>query len=371
MRKSSARHAAKRDDVAATATGDTCAPWDTWDEEIAADGTLNGKHLSSMSEMFNYFADLASEKIAHDVGIAANFGAGEYVRSGGKRGARAGQDQSFGFASAAAEAEPAALVARETEVNLEDEDELWSEVESSGIPETADFLHQQLQMRAASGSNSTSAATATPTTQRISSGKYDKASSRVPNQQYEDVRTTTAATTAQGEAADVDAALVTDSTAHVSPATSSMGAAWRELPPLPARNPQVEEFLTQAFLHKLPFLGVSEEVLAQQLHDLESEQTSLSLSALLHGEYQLDLVELGNFLQAHLSVNALAYWSLSELERELVLEIVDYHDPLQYDRDNRMINYLYFVNLRLLELLREIHVAESSTPLSFALESKS
>lgn len=406
-------------DTSVSSSSGKDVPWEDWDEQVAADGSIRGQTILSMDEMFNFFSDLASEKIANDVGIEANFGAGEYEkkrkgRKSSKSVTASGFEQeddaedlasaswgtssrsnarassSLGFNSDSSSSRVSSRSAdswNETELDAsglvswdndsagdaqanspaawergdDSQDSLpsWSSESSHTFGSAAqpqasandDFLARQLQ--AYQGNSDVSA------TQTVhDEGEVETSGSlqRVRG------RSEVVGAASRRQGADTDAE---DSEVLTTGATLSGGAverfAWEQLRLLPAGNPQISEFLSQAYLSKLPFLGVSEEVIAQQLLELEQAQTSLTLPALMQGEYHLDMAGLVNYLQEHLSVNALAYWSLSELERELVLQIVDYHDPQQYDRDNRMINYLYFVNLRLLDLLRDIHTAEQRT----------
>lgn len=407
-------------DTSASSSSSKDASWEDWDEQVAADGSIRGQTISSMDEMFNFFSDLASEKIANDVGIEANFGAGEYEKKrkvrkytksvtasnfeqeadveestsaswGASSRSNAWASSRLGFnsgstsssrASSRVDAEPwneADLDASglmswdddgagdeqdnyatwERDADSQDSLSSWSSGSvhtfgSASQPQASasdDFLRSQLQAYQGNSEES-----ATHVVQDDADVETSRSSHRV-RARHESVG---AANRRQGAETDAeDGEVLATGTALGGGAVERF--AWEQLRLLPAGNPQVTEFLSQAYLNKLPFLGVSEEVIAQQLLELEQAQTSLTFPALMQGEYQLDMAGLVNYLQEHLSVNALAYWSLSELERELVLQIVDYHDPQQYDRDNRMINYLYFVNLRLLDLLREIHTAEQQT----------
>lgn len=401
-------------DTSASSSSGKDVPWEDWDEQVAADGSIRGRTITSMDEMFNFFSDLASEKIANDVGIEANFGAGEYEKKRkGRKSSKSASANSFeqeaedadlasvgwgassrsnarassnlsstssSRASSRGGAEPwneAELDASEL-VSWDDDgvgdaqenspatwkrgddsqDSLpswgsgsthtFGSVSQSQASASDDFLRSQLQ--AYQGNSEETVTHAVHDKGEVETSKS--------SQQVRGRREVVVASSRRNGADDdaEDGEVLTTGAALGSVTVERF--AWEQLRLLPAGNPLVTEFLSQAYLSKLPFLGVSEETIAQQLLALEQAQTSLTLPALMQGEYQLDMVGLVDYLQEHLSVNALAYWSLSELERELVLQIVDYHDPQQYDRDNRMINYLYFVNLRLLDLLREIHTVE-------------
>lgn len=393
-------------------------PWEDWDEQVAADGSIRGQTISSMDEMFNFFSDLASEKIANDVVIEANFGAGEYEKKRkGRKSSKSASVRNFEQEDDAADLASASWGAisrssarasssfgfnsgstSSSRVSSRGGDDPWSETEldASGLMSWDDDSAGEAQNNSAvawehgddsqdslpswsSGSNHTFGSASQPQASasddflrsQLQAYQGNSAASAIQTMQDEgEVEKSGSSQRARVRRAGDETSNrrhgVDDDTedGEVLTTGAALGSvtverfAWEQLRLLPARNPQVTEFLSQAYLSKLPFLGVSEEVIAQQLLELEQVQTSLTLPALMQGEYQLDIDGLVNYLQEHLSVNALAYWSLSELECELVLQIVDYHDPQQYDRDNRMINYLYFVNLRLLDLLRDIHTAE-------------